>query len=235
MKTRAHRLLLIALLLGCGAACNQKDPVQTGNSYFPLRDDATWKYLHSKNGWVETVTVHAVDGEDATFDQEQTGSPDGDTSTSRLELRDGDVLRVAEEQRLDGDLDYTVVYDPGFLRFSEAWLERDPGDTETHTYERTETKAGQPAKDPESRAHIYTIESLTEEVTVPAGTFQNCLRVRRQRDLTGGDAEADAGASEQSEQDKLFWFAAGVGKVREENTLSGSTEELIEYDVGEEP
>ena len=102
-------------------------------------------------------------------------------------------------------------------------------------YQRTETQAGEPAKDPQPRAHIYTVESVTERVTVPAGTFQNCLRVRRQRDLEGSASEADAGAASQSEQDKLFWFCAGVGKVREENTLSGSTEVLIDYDVPEEP
>jgi hypothetical protein len=38
----------------------------------------------------------------------------------------------------------------------------------------------------------------------------------------------------QEEQDKLYWFAPGVGKIQEQNMMSGSTEVLVTYDLGEE-
>jgi hypothetical protein len=86
-------------------------------------------------------------------------------------------------------------------------------------------------KDPQPRAHVYTVEDVSESVTVPAGTFRNCLRIRRERDLTNPDL---MGATDQAEQDKLFWFAPGVGKVREENSMTGMTEVLVDYEIPEE-
>jgi hypothetical protein len=117
------------------------------------------------------------------------------------------------------ELVYSVTYDPGFLRFSDAWVHAAAGATETREYQRTETPAGMAAKTPEPRAHVYTVESIAESVTVPAGIFRNCLRIRRERDLSN---PAVVDVTTQSEQEKLFWFAPGVGKVREENLISGS-------------
>jgi hypothetical protein len=55
--------------------------------------------------------------------------------------------------------------------------------------------------------------------------------LRRQRALD--DPSIDDPIS-QEEQDKLYWFAPGVGKVREENTMTGSTQVLVTYELGEE-
>jgi hypothetical protein len=58
--------------------------------------------------------------------------------------------------------------------------------------------------------------AVDEPVTVPAGTF-NCLRVRRR-------------ASQQDGSDKTYWFAKGVGKVKE---VGGQTEELTSVTIPE--
>jgi hypothetical protein len=235
MRTSPLATLLLLLVLG---ACDQKDPGVPGggdgggasdNSYFPLLEGSRYEYLHSNGGWTEIVEIMAT-GEGA-IEQHQSGDPDGESSVSTFAVVDGDVLRVAEDQLVDGELLYSAVYDPGFLRFSAGWAEADEGFEETRTYDRTETEAGMEPKDPQPRAHTFTVESTDDTVTVPAGTFRNCVRVRRVRAL--GDPSIDD-PMQQEEQDKLYWFAPGVGKVREENTVSGTTELLTTYEIGEE-
>lgn len=227
------RTLAVIAISWLALGCNQSEPPgpdsgSGSGSYFPLLDGSSYSYLHSKGGWTEVVET--LEADDGMFESHQSGDPDGATSVSLLEVAGGDVYRVAEDTFLDGELDYSVEYDPGFLRFSDDWLDAELNEGETLTYQRTETKAGDDPKDPQPRAHTFTVESVSDTVTVPAGTFHDCLRVRRQRALD--DPSIDDPTS-QEEQDKLYWFAPGVGKVREENTITGSTEVLVVYELGE--
>ena len=64
----------------------------------------------------------------------------------------------------------------------------------------------------------WTVDAVNESVTVPAGTF-SCLRVHRVEppstvDTTGGD--------------NVFWFARGVGKVKE---TGPELHELLGYNI----
>lgn len=228
-----RRLLPICIACAlCAAACNQSDPpADEQMDYFPLVDGARYRYLHSKGGWIETLTFEADEDDENRFVQRQSENDDGESSSSVLVRDDGDVLRVSEEQFIDGELDYSTEYDPGFLRFSAAWANGEKGASETRTYDRTET---QPGLEPKTRprAHVFTVVSLAETVKVPAGQFLNCLMIRRERDLDN-DAIAEADVT-QDEQSKMFWFCPGVGKVREENLITGSREELIDYQLPED-
>jgi hypothetical protein len=269
----------VPLLLGLG--CDQKEPPSLDadagtRSYYPFVDGARYRYLHSKGGWVETVTIAAVRGERDTFEQTQSPNTMGESGTSMLVRRSGEVLRVSEEQFLDDVLTFSIEYDPGFLRFADSWAEERVGFSETRSYERTETKAGGAPKAPQPREHVFSVEEVGETVTVPAGTFRNCVVIRRERVVMAGGgggaggplggagafADEDAGvdgqagsgatggsggssasggssgsagssAAAQDDQRKLFWFAPGVGKVREENLDTRSTEELIDYQMPE--
>jgi hypothetical protein len=66
----------------------------------------------------------------------------------------------------------------------------------------------------DTRTIDWTVEAIDESVTVPAGTF-TCIRVRHTGTIVG-------------QSDKQFWFALGVGKVRE---LGGQLEELTSYSI----
>jgi hypothetical protein len=194
--------------------------------YFPLLDGASWTYLHSNGGWNEAVSMEALS--DGRYLQTSSADPAGVSSESTFAVTDGEVLRVAEETFADGVLAQSTEYDPGFLRFSQLWAEERPGFSERRAYERTETRTGSSPKPPSDRAHIFTLESISEDVTVPAGSFRNCVRVRRQRDY---EVMAADGTTVTEDQEKLYWFCQGVGKVREENALTGTTESLMEYDL----
>lgn len=63
----------------------------------------------------------------------------------------------------------------------------------------------------------WIVDAAEEMVTVPAGTFR-CLRVRK--------------LGENGKADKTFWFARGVGKIKE---TGGQTEELASFSIPASP
>lgn len=216
-------------LLAALPACGQREPPASDLDYFPMRDGTSWTYLHSGGAWQETVTMSEGEAP-GEFVTDSSPDPNGLT-TIATQRRDGDdVFRTGKDEAIDGMPSLSVTYDPGFLRFSNAWLSAEAGDTDARTYERTEALPGMDPQAPVLRAHVYTIESVSETVTVPAGTFHDCLRVRRARDL---EVPGLSGLFAMEEQEKLYWFCAGAGKTREENVLTGSSEVLVEYSVPE--
>ncbi len=84
------------------------------------------------------------------------------------------------------------------------------------TYHRTEHDGQGLLISEVDRSQTFTVEATSVEVTVPAGTF-DCIQILRERD--------------DMTKIKRFWFAAGVGKIKEENTLTGKVEELEVYSV----
>jgi len=225
---------LLVLLVACWTGgCDQAEPTETDGGpadYYPLVDGASWTYWHSsRGGWEEQNTLEATEHEgEPAFRLLDTPDPDG-TSTDSILVRNGSVvLRVYKEQFLDGEPELSVVYDPGFLRFDSAWLDQEIPFQETRTYQRTETDVGQVAQPTTERGHVFTVESLSETVETEGQTFRNCVRVRRER-VPGATSGSTAGV--QGEEDNLYWFAPGVGKVREVNLTTGSTEVLTDYTI----
>jgi hypothetical protein len=70
------------------------------------------------------------------------------------------------------------------------------------------------------RSERWSVVSVGEEVTVPAGTFKDTLQLRKIGDA-GASTEEGGGT------DKRYWFACGVGKLREEGM---QTEELVSFE-----
>lgn len=236
MKTLTHCLLaaLPALAL---SACNQSDPDADGTAtdatssadgeteeptmlegdYFPLVDGASWTYRHvATDGttWDEIVMMREVTFNGATaYEIEDNAGNNGENTISTLMDMDGQVMRVHKEVLLAGTQVMTVDYVPGFLRFNNGWSSDERTDW---IYDRTEYDDMAAITDESERHQIFQLESLSTEVTVPAGTF-DCVQFLRTR--------ADTGES------KRFWFAEGIGKIKHETLSTGSVEELAEYQI----
>ena len=216
--------LPIIPLAGCGDAAPPDTTPGTDGDYYPMVDGSVSVFRHSNNGgWNETVTITRES--EGVFSELDTPSPDGEHTESIQEVDEEQrVWRTAKDDYVDDELDISVVYDPGFIRFDPAWLGLKPNESVRVAYERTETPAGGVPEATRDRAHIYTSYGY-ETVTVLGKTYHDCLVIRRERDYedTMGNAE---------DQQKQFYFAPDIGKVREVNLDSGSTEELVSYDEG---
>jgi hypothetical protein len=126
----------------------------------------------------------------------------------------GQAIRRHREKTLSpaGALVSDQSFTPSKLRLDEAPARLTVGATYTESYTEVEIDPATGESKSASKSETWTVEAVDEPVTVPAGTFA-CLRLRR--------VGSDAGAA-----DKRFWFARGVGKVKE---TGGQTEELKAY------
>lgn len=217
---------------GAGAlACNQESPPAPAelSPYHPLADGAWWDYQHSD--WTERVTMAATtfDGSPAFVMTDSPNPKDGLRSDSVVVEREGRILRVAKQEYLvppEGEptLDSSVEYGVGFTRFNEEWARGPAGFRETPEYQRIETRPGEAPRPAEARRHTFEIVSLSAEVPTAVGTF-DCIQIQRTKDW---EAEED-GVDLSDAQTKMFWFARGVGKVRELNLDTGKSELLTDY------
>lgn len=239
MKTLSSPLLsplslacasLAVALLGCG---QEAPPPAELKPYHPLVDGAWWEYQHSD--WSERVTVTATTLEGApAFLMTDSPNPDDDIRSDAVLVVDGGrILRKTKQEYLIGTdgsatLESSVDYGVGFTRFDESWGEQAVGYRETPEYERVETPAGASPRPAEARRHTFEILSLSDTVQTGAGTF-DCIQIRRTKDW---EAEA-AGIDSSDAEPKLFWFARGVGKVRELNPETGRGEVLTGFSIPE--
>jgi hypothetical protein len=229
--------LLATTLLAAGlVACDQKAPPPSSAQapYDPLVDGSWWDYQH--DDWTEHVALTSTtleSGESAFVLTDSPNPKDGIRSDATLVARGGRVLRVYKEEYLIGANDEatlkdSVSYGVGFTRFDEGWADKPVGFRETPEYERVETPAGGAAKAAQGRRHTFEILSLSAQVTTPLGTF-DCIQIRRTKDWQAEEEGLDASDA----QPKVFWFARGVGKVRELNLDSGKGELLVNYFIPE--
>ncbi len=187
-----------------------------GDGYYPLVDGASWTYLHTRvdlTTWSETVTAQAVTFAGApAFDLVHSADPAGEVTVSTVARMGSKAMRVHKEISTGGSVITKVDYDPGFLRFDGAWSQ--VGVPVDWIYNRDEFDgAGNPVSSG-SREKIYTLEETSVSVTVPAGTF-DCVQIHRLRPDTG--------------EERRYWFADGIGKVKDVNLTTGSKRELTGY------
>lgn len=224
---------LWAVALGLSLGCGQDPPpdeTSTGE-YHPLVDGAWWEYAHSD--WTERVTVESTtfQGEPAFLMSDSPNPSDQLRSDAILTKVDGRIARMTKDEYLiaasgDATLVSSVTYGVGFTRFHEAWASAPVGFQETPEYVRVETTPGGSPGPGEARRHTFEILSLSDRQVTPAGTF-DCIQVRRTKDWQAEEDGLDADDAEA----KVFWFARGVGKVREFNEDSGSSESLIAFEI----
>ena len=203
-----------------------KDPL----NYFPVGDGYEWSYDHIDGltemvDWVEEVSVEATtwNGQSAWKVQD---SPDaaGVFDVQTWVLNADRIERVHRDEFQGNTLRASVDYTPGFTRFAAAWTTQ--GYTETITYTRDAQDASG-SVDSKLRFQKYEVEAVGESVEVQGETYDDCLVITRVRVDENGDIQTDAANNPDSTT--RYWYCYGVGKVKEENLVSGSREELTSY------
>jgi hypothetical protein len=201
--------------------------------YFPLQVGASWTYAVTDPAFpgapaeMKTQTVEAF---------EDVGGEKAGVMAFRLKtVKPGDEVITWQENTQLGltirhrEREFTVVGTSVSLRADNFFFPfklRVDG-TDPHTaanavwetmHEEKVYDSSAPAGKTIAKTERWTIEAVGEMVTVPAGTFTT-IRVRR---VTLVGAGGDEGA------DKTYWFAEGVGKIKE---TGGQTEELAAYSL----
>jgi len=234
------RTLTIVMSVLVLVACSQKDPGDDkagvkgdagpdgslADDYYPMVAGSTLVYRHTGGStWDDETKVTDTEwnGEDAYLTQ---GAPDpkGETSKNVIIRQGNRLLRAHKEELRSGTSQGTVDYEPGFLRFDSTWVDADEGFSVNVTYKRIEKTASGNVSAEDEREHTFTVESLQDPVSVPAGTFEDCMRVRRVRVRGNASNAAD-------DDDKVFWFCAGIGKVKELSEIGGGSEELVSCEI----
>jgi hypothetical protein len=205
---------------GDGDGDMEANPLE--DSLYPLADGAQWHYLVKTTGGqilgmdITQANEFVWEGKQA-FELVDEPDDDGEWNSSVI-VRDGDlVLRVHREEMDNFGTTAIIDYDPGFIRVSEAWTM--VGAPQEFLYDRTAYDGEGQNPVVEARGHTFEVLAVDEEITVPAGTF-NCIKVERVRTL---GAEAGALA--------WFWYAPGIGKIREERPLEMEVEELVSVSI----
>jgi hypothetical protein len=222
-------LLVCVLLVACGdespgdaADAGQGDGAPLDQRYLPLAPGATWQWDVTDNDpvepdppYVKTSTVGALEdvggAKAGQMAYKVTTVGDDGTTVSWQELSASAVRRHREQTfDLNNTLISDQVFNPHKLRIDERSDRIVAGATWTETY--TEVENGGPSL---PKVEQWTVLGVDVPCTTGSGETLSCLQVRR-----NGEDEGDSV--------KTYWFARGVGKVREEGK---KTEVLKSYDL----
>ncbi len=247
---RCSAALAALLLLGCGNTDPGKsndtdgdagDPDPEGD-YYPMAVGDFWRYLETSepdDGNLEATAELTYEVTGTTTDSVNDGAEQEVFVIDNMVNVTADLLEDQEKriQHISDDgvrservrhfvYEYdpfeealsTVTkerwYDPGFLRFDRTQLQLNVSWEETLT-RYSDTKDGSPVEEV-SRTYSFTVLAVDEPVQVPAGDF-DCIKIQR------------FSPSDEDDETKTYWFAKGVGKVKEVD--KDSTEELIEFEI----
>ena len=236
---RAAGIALAIGLTGLAAACGGGggDPDDTDNPdidaggtdcetpveerLLPLAVGASWTFEVTPSGGgaaeTKTSTVQALEDVGATKAgtiafRIRTEKLDGATVSWQEDQCDKIVRHREQSLDLGEVLTSDQIFQPGKLRVDETAAHTTMGATWIDAYTEVEEDPVTGDVTTTEKAESWTVEAAAESVTVPAGTF-TAIKLRRTSDVIGA-------------ADKVYWFAPGVGKVKE---AGDQTEELTEY------
>jgi len=191
--------------------------------YFPIAEGASWSYqvvdLGSGASTIKSQTVEAyedIGGEKAGTmayrmrtekDSGYTLSWQEDTGTAIVRHREQSYSATGAQETDEFYLPYKMRLDE-----SQAHVALDASYTYSYSEQIHDLTASTDVTNDKTEA--WTVQAVDEEVTTPAGTFTT-MRVFRNNDGTGVQ--------------KTYWFARGVGKVKEEG--GGQRELLTDYSL----
>jgi hypothetical protein len=224
-------LLLAALLGACGTEQISDAPdasieactTPASGRLLPLSIGATWTYIVTPSGGgapeAKTNTIEAFEDvgdrkAGVMAFRARTEKLDGITVSWQQDTCDG--VRRHRERSLDlaGALISDQFYVPEKIRIDETAAHVVLGATWSTSYVEVEVDPVTAAVATKDKTDLWTIEAVDEEIIVPAGTFTT-IKIHRV-----GEEEGQA--------DKTYWYAKGVGKVRE---VGKQTEELMSWSL----
>jgi hypothetical protein len=130
----------------------------------------------------------------------------------QLQLEGGLVVRLREEDLKSGELARVMTWSPATVK-SLALTQQQGWTYDSAT--REVTRLGDGTVEEKERTYVWSVLGVNETVTVPAGTFTNAIRVRRDR-------------TDKEGKERIYWLVPGIGKVKEEGER---LEELISHDI----
>ena len=218
----------LVLIAGCGGGDESTStdadagPVAEGR-YFPIEVGASWTYRVVDIGTgavtskIQTVeALEDVGGDRAGVQAFRLRSQKNNGYTVSWQQDTGEAIVRHHEQSFDlqGSGKTDEWYTPHKLRIDETPDHLAVEASYSNAYQESVTDVALDTTMTASKTESWTVEAVGESVTVPAGTF-SCLRLRRVTNETGVQ--------------KRYWFARGVGKVREEGGTQ--IEELTDYSL----
>jgi len=222
-------LLCLAVLAGCGTdtvGTERPNPEctagadMTPHNLFPLKVGATWSYAitdaqtgpaGTKTQTITgTTTLPNISGD--VFVAETQKPTAGQRTVSYQQDIGPAVIRYSEDVFFNTTKIYSEIYNPYKLRAPKAPVEVGTGCTFVY-HERDLDGAGATLSEID-KSESFVVEAI-ESVTVPAGPFNNAIKIHR--------------TSQTTQSDKLFWYVEDVGKIKEVG--SGQTEELSSYSI----
>lgn len=189
-----------------GADAEPGETCFDSDSYLPQEVGNTWSYKITDlvSGAVATKAQSVEDAiTDPTFGPvtvQLTGKLNG--STRSLFKVEGDAILRVQQEDLDatGALEKTTVYDPGQLRIDQSADKLEMGAAWDDVYTNTETPVVGAMVVTEVVDH-WEVLGVDVPCEGPIGAYE-CIRLKKTRTMGGTSV-------------KEFFFARGVGKVRE--------------------
>lgn len=218
------RSCALAFLFTLG--CSDGDPDSGAKSSGPLlpwAEGNTWSYQVTDDNGVVTQKITTVEalqdvggvGPHSTVKANKvvTKKSGGTDETHSWQAVDGEKnVRYREIAfGANGVVELEEHWDPFKLRVdgSSEKTKAGPGWLEVYYETKVRNNVAEPTQE---RRDLWQVIKESEQVVVPAGTFDALVLQR-----TSG-----------SDNIKQYWFVRGVGKVKE---TGGQTEELVSYDV----
>jgi len=240
MHNAVGKTLITILFAGCLGAAGCGDDAAAGpdanlsnpigcegtERYWALVEGATWSFqitdpsdASKRSTKSQTIgAVEAVPGKAGVMaNKVVTTKPGGDVTSWQEDT--GDAIRRHREEDRAGSNHSDELYNPYKLRIDESGDRTTVGTTWMETYDEVITDVtGGTGTMTVAKTETWSIVAIDEIIGVPAGAFCT-LRVRKVSSATGGTGGSD----------KTYWFARGIGKVKEESATQ--REELDSYTI----
>lgn len=187
-------------------------------SLWPLTMGSSWTYritdptkgIFDKS--VEVLGPQAVPGMDMTAILVRSVQPHLEEHSWQLELQNGMVVRLREEDLKAGAVVRVTTWSPATVK-SLAQAKQEGWSYESNIRELTRLDDG--TVEEKDRTYVWRVLAVNETVSVPAGTFTNAIKVQRDRPDKEG-------------KERVYWLVPGIGKVKEDGER---LEELVSHDV----